>query len=147
MEAKFIFAQFLAFCGAVLYFISYQCRDNRKLYMVQLFSYLFYTVHFFVLGAETGGISYILNLAGSIFLAGKWNFARSNKMCMILCSLQLVVAAATWAGWISLLPVSANIASTIIGSWLGALDAIASDLSALISIPRYGWKNLGNVKD
>ena len=175
MGVKFLFAQFLAFCGAVLYFVSYQCRDNRKLYTVQIFSYLFYTVHFFVLGAETGGISYILNLARSIFLAGKWNFARSNKMCMILCSLQLVVAAATWAGWISLLPVSANIASTIggythnaqkiriatmffnsplwiiydiiIGSWIGALDEIASEVSALISIRRYGWKNLGDVKN
>ena len=77
MGAKFIFAQFLAFCGAVLYFISYQCRDNRKLYMVQLFSYLFYTVHFFVLGAETGGlvISLILQGLSSLLVNGTLHVA------------------------------------------------------------------------
>ncbi len=115
MDTKFLFAQFLALIGAVLYFLSYQCKDIRKLYTMQLFSYIVYTVHFFILGAMTGGISYVLNIARSLFLASEWTFARSNKMCMILCTLQIVVAATTWAGWISLLPVCANIASTIGG--------------------------------
>jgi hypothetical protein len=35
----------------------------------------------------------------------------------------------------------------LIGSWAGALDEAASEVSALISIRRYGWKNLGNVRD
>ena len=35
MEARFLFTQFLAILGAVLYFLSYQCRDNRKLYAMQ----------------------------------------------------------------------------------------------------------------
>lgn len=137
---------------------------------MQLFSYIVYMVHFFILGAMTGGISYILNIARSLFLAGEWKFARSNKMCIILCALQIVVVATTWAGWISLLPVCANIASTIggythnarkiriagmffnsplwiiydiiIGLWVGVLDEISSEISVLISIRRYGWKNL-----
>lgn len=175
MEAKFLFTQFLAILGAVLYFLSYQCRDNRKLYAMQFFSYLVYTAHFILLGAMTGGISYILNLARSLFLASKWEFARSNKMCAILCSMQVVVVVTTWAGWISLLPVCANIASTIggythnaqkiriagmffnsplwiiydlmIGSWAGAIDELASMISAMISIRRYGWKNLNEIND
>ena len=171
MDEKFLFTQFLAFLGAVLYFLSYQLRDNRKLYAMQFFSYLVYTIHFFLLGAATGGVSYILNLARSLFLAGSWEFARSNKMCGILCFFQIVAAVTTWAGWISLLPICANIAAAIggythnaqkirlvnmlfnsplwiiydiiIGSWGGALDEIASEVSAWISIRRYGWKNLG----
>lgn len=170
-----MFAQFLALLGAVLFFLSYQCKTNRKLYMLQFFSYVFYTIHFFLLGAMTGSISYLLNLARSLFLAGKWSFARSNKMCVILCSLQTAVAVITWGGWISLLPVCANLASTIggythnaqkiriatmvfnsplwiiynliVGSWVGVLDELCGEVSAFISIRRYGWKNLDKVRD
>lgn len=175
MEAKSLFTQSLAILGAVLYFLSYQCRDNRKLYAIQFFSYLVYTAHFILLGAMTGGISYILNLARSLFLASKWEFARSNKMCAILCSMQVVVVVTTWAGWISLLPVCANIASTIggythnaqkiriagmffnsplwiiydimVGSWAGTIDELASMISAMISIRRHGWENLNEIND
>lgn len=73
------------------------------------------------------------------------------------------------AGW-SVLPVAANIAATIggytysaktirmvglrvnsplwviydvaVGSWAGILDEAASSVSVLVSIARYGWKNL-----
>lgn len=41
MDEKFLFTQFLAFLGAVLYFLSYQLRDNRKLYAMQFFRTLF----------------------------------------------------------------------------------------------------------
>lgn len=96
-------------------------------------------------------------------------------MCMILCSMQLVVLVTTWEGWISLLPVCANIATTIggythnaqkiriagifinsplwiiydliIGSWAGAVDELASIASGIISIKRYGWNNLNKTDD
>lgn len=173
MEIKFILAQIPAIIGTTLYFLSFQCRSNRKLYTVQIFSYLAYTVHFIILGAMTGGLSYILNLARSLCLASKWKFARSKKMCAFLCSMQLVVLVTTWAGWISLLPVLANIATTvggythnaqkiriagifinpplwivydiIVGSWAGIIDEVISILSGLISIKRFGWKNLNQT--
>ena len=174
MDTNFLLAQILAITGAVLYFLSYQCRDNRKLYTMQFFSYLVYTVHFIMLGAMTGGLSYILNLARSLFLASKWKFARSKKMCGILCSMQILILFTTWAGWISLLPILANITTTvggythnaqkiriagifinsplwiiydiIIGSWAGAADELTSIVSGLISIKRFGWKNLNETK-
>lgn len=175
MDNKFVIAQVLALCGTILYFISFQCKNNRKMFAVQFFSYLAYTIHFFLLGAGTGGFSYLLNLTRSLFLASKWEFARSKKMCVMLCLLQGVVLKTTWAGWISLLPVCANIATTIggythnaqkmriatmlfnsplwiiydilVGSWMGALDEISSEISSLISIFRFGWKNLKDVND
>mgnify|MGYP005765334563 CR=1 FL=1 len=175
MDVKFLFTQFLAVLGAVLYFFSYQCRDNRKLYAAQFFSYLVYTVHFIILGAMTGGLSYILNLARSLFLASKWKFARSGGMCALLCSVQVIILVTTWEGWISVLPICANIASTvggythnarkiriagifinsplwiiydlIIGSWAGAADELASMISGLISIRRYGWNKLNEIRD
>ena len=81
----------------------------------------------------------------------------------------------TWDGWPSILPVAANIASTlggythnprkiriagmfinsplwivydiIVGSWAGILDEVISEVSMVISIIRYGWKNLDTVEN
>ena len=91
-------------------------------------------------------------------------------MCAILCTLQLAALALTWNNWWSILPVAANIAATIggytcngrtirvvgmfinsplwivydilVGSWAGILDEIFTEASMILSILRYGWKNL-----
>lgn len=175
MDLRFILSQILGIAGTVLYFLSYQYRDNRKLYTMQFFSYFMYTTHFIMLGALTGGLSYVLNLVRSLFLASKWRFAHSKKMCIFLCSMQILVLITTWAGWISLLPVLANIATTIggythnaqkirisgmfinsplwiiydliIGSWAGVADELISIVSGIISIKRFGWKELNEVAE
>ena len=170
MNGKFILIQGIGLIGTVLFFASFQCRQNKNLFKVQFLSYLFYTVHLFMLGANTGAISYILNTFRSFCLGSKWEFAKSRKMCAIICLLQCGALALTWSGWISILPVAANIAATIggythnprkiraagmfinsplwiiydilIGSWAGILDEVVSEASMIISIVRFGWKNL-----
>lgn len=170
MDYRSIMIQCVGFLGTILFFISFQCKNNRNLFRVQFFSYLLYTIHLILLGAITGGISYILNTLRSFCLGGKNEFAKSWKMCFIICSLQLIALAITWSGFISILPVFANIAATIsgythngkkirivgmfinsplwiayniiVGSWAGILDELASELSMVISVKRYGWKEL-----
>lgn len=165
--------QVIGLIGTVLFFMSYQCKRNKNLFRVQFLSYLFYTIHLILLGAITGGISYILNAIRSFCLGSKNEFARSWKMCSMICGLQLTALLITWSGWISLLPVIANIAATIggythnarkirtvgmfvnsplwmiydiiVGSWAGILDELISEISMLISIVRYGWKNLDKI--
>lgn len=165
--------QVIGLIGTVLFFMSYQCKRNKNLFRVQFLSYLFYTIHLILLGAITGGISYILNTIRSFCLGSKNEFARSWKMCSMICVLQLTALLITWSGWISLLPVIANIAATIggythnarkirtvgmfvnsplwmiydiiVGSWAGILDELISEISMLISIVRYGWKNLDKI--
>ena len=95
-------------------------------------------------------------------------------MCAVLCSLQMIALFLTWEGWWSVLPIAANIASTIggytgnarkirmagmfinsplwilyniiVGSWAGILDEIVTEASMILSICRYGWKNLDFVE-
>ena len=95
-------------------------------------------------------------------------------MCAIICVLQLITLVLTWEGWWSVLPVAANIAATIggytfnarkirvmglfinsplwivynilVSSWAGILDEVVTMLSMIISICRYGWKNLDVVE-
>lgn len=174
MEIEDIMIQVIGFIGTGLFFASYQCRRNVDLFRIQFLSYLFYTVHLLLLGAYTGGASYIINTLRSLCLGSKWKFARTNAMCAVICLLQAAVLIVTWDGWISLLPVTANIASTIggythnpqkvriagmfinsplwivyaviVGSWAGVFDEAVTEASMIISIYRYGWKELDKVE-
>lgn len=170
MSITFLCIQAIGFCGTILFFLSYQCKHNKALFRVQFVSYFCYTVHLLLLGAVTGGISYILNTLRSFCLGSKYAFLKGKSMCYTLCLLQVIVLLFTWQGWWSMLPVAANIASTIggytfngrtirlvgmvvnsplwivynilVGSWAGILDEIITEASMIISIFRYGWKNL-----
>ena len=162
--------QLIGVAGTLLFFLSYQCRSNRNLFRVQLLSYLFYTAHLLLLGALTGGVSYMINTLRSFCLGSRWKFAHSQGMCAIICAMQLAALALTWSGWISILPVAANIAATLggythnprklriagmfvnsplwivydlcVGSWAGLLDEAVTEGSMILSIVRFGWKDL-----
>jgi len=175
MNASYLFIQAIGIAGTVLFFASFQCKNNRNLFRIQFLSYLFYTIHLLSLGAVTGGISYIINTFRSFCLGSRWDFAKRKGMCVIICLMQMAALYFTWSGWMSILPVAANIAATIggytrnarkiritgmlinsplwilydilVGSWAGILDELVSEASMLISIVRYGWKNLDTVEN
>ena len=162
--------QLIGFIGTGLYLVSFQFKNNRHLFMMQVGSYCFYSLHYFLLGALTGSFSYVTNLVRSIFLSSNWKWAHSKYACWGLCLVQVLVMWLTWGGWISILPCVANIASTIggysnnarrirsanmfinspvfiiyailVGSWAGVCDELISEASIIISIVRFGWNNL-----
>ncbi len=175
MTRSYIVIQIIGFIGAILFFVSFQCRNNKKLFRFQFLSYLLYTIHLLLLGAATGGVSYIINAIRSFCLSSRCDFGRSKKMCIIICFMQVVALMLTWVGWISILPVAANVAVTIgaytynartirlvtmlinlplwiiyniiVGTWAGIIDEAVSEISIGISIARYGWKNLGSEQE
>ena len=174
MPFRYILVQAVGVCGTLLFFLSYQCKSNKNLFRVQFVSYLIYTIHLLLLGAVTGGVSYMLNTVRSFCLGSRNAFLKGKTMCAIICALQLIALTLTWEGWWSILPVAANIAATIggytynarkirvvgmlinsplwmlynilVGSWAGILDEVVTEASMIISIFRYGWKNLDRVE-
>ncbi len=171
---RFIMVQAIGILGTVVFFLSYQCKKNRNLFRVQFVSYLCYTTHLLLLGAVTGGISYVLNMVRSFCLGSRYAFLKGKWMCAVLCTLQIATLIFTWDGWWSVLPVAANIAATVggytgnartirlagifvnsplwivydivVGSWAGILDEVVSEASMLLSIWRYGWKDLNTTE-
>jgi len=170
MSIKDIVIQSIGILGTVLFFLSYQCKQNKNLFRVQFVSYLCYTLHLLMLGAITGGVSYVLNTLRSFCLGSKHAFLKGKLMCAVICALQVLTLIFTWNKWWSILPVAANIAATIggytyngqkiriagmfinsplwiiydilVGSWAGIIDEIVTEASMILSIYRYGWKNL-----
>ena len=171
---SFLLVQGIGFAGTILFFLSYQCKSNKRLFRVQFASYLCYTVHLLLLGATTGGISYVLNTLRSFCLGSGQERLKGKTMRNIIYILQMITLIVTWEGWWSVLPVAANIAATIggytynarkirvvglfvnsplwivyniiVGSWAGVLDELVTQASMILSIFRYGWKNLDVVE-
>ena len=104
MSGKSIFIQAIGLFGTVLFFLSYQCKNNRTLFRVQFVSYLCYTTHLLMLGAITGGISYVLNTVRSFCLGSRSSFLKGKIMCAALCVMQVAALIFTWDGWWSILP-------------------------------------------
>lgn len=176
MSGKSIFIQAIGLFGTVLFFMSYQCKNNRTLFRVQFVSYLCYTTHLLMLAAITGGISYVLNTVRSFCLGSGSSFLKGKIMCAALCVMQVAAlifhpgtAGGQFCRWPRILrPRSAGytyspkkirlvgmfvnsplwtIYDVIIGSWAGILDEIVTEISMIVSIFRYGWKNLDSVSD
>ena len=89
MSGKSIFIQAIGLFGTVLFLMSYQCKNNRTLFRVQFVSYLCYTTHLLMLGAITGGISYVLNTVRSFCLGSRSRFLKGKIMCAALCVMQV----------------------------------------------------------
>lgn len=173
MNLNKILIQAIGLVGAAIFALSVQCKKNKNIFRVQCAAYLMYAIHFALLGATTGGISYVLDVIRSACLSSNNKFLKSKTMCAIICIIQIITGYFTWVGWITLLPVVANVVATIggysnnglkirlvamfvnsplwivydiiVGSWAGVIDELLTEASIIVSIIRYGWKNLGEV--
>lgn len=164
--------QAIGFLGVALFIISYQIRSNRALFLCQLVGCIVFCVQFFLMGAYTGAISLIVNIARNLLLikSNDWKWAKSQVTLAAIILLLLVMTICTWAGWISILPF-VSVAVTSIGYWTqnaqkirlsqlfgspctllydilvhtwgGAVCEAITILSIIISIVRFGWRNLG----
>lgn len=164
--------QAIGFLGVALFIISYQIRSNRALFLCQLMGCIVFCVQFFLMGAYTGAISLIVNIARNLLLikSNDWKWAKSQVTLAAIILLLLVMTICTWAGWISILPF-VSVAVTSIGYWTqnaqkirlsqlfgspctllydilvhtwgGAVCEAITILSIIISIVRFGWRNWG----
>lgn len=164
--------QAVGFLGMALFILSYQLRSNRALFLCQLMGCTVFFVQFLLLGAYTGAISLLVNIARNLFLlkAGDWKWVRGWAVPAALLLVLTGMTAYTWAGWISLLPFAAAAVTTLgywtdnariirgsqlfgspctlvydllVHAWGGAVNEGIAVISILISIRRFGWKRLG----
>ena len=71
MSIQLLLIQAVGLVGIATFFLSFQCRNNRRLFLVQFLAYVFLSAHMLLLGAVTGGISYIINVLRSACLASR----------------------------------------------------------------------------
>ena len=171
-----VFVQAIGFLGALFFFISFQTKSNKSLFVMQTLGCLSFCVQFILLGAFSGCLSLLINIIRNIMLT-KYHDCRSIRWkgwVVIFSALSLLAALVTWDGWTSLLPVAGTVAGTIgywtnnaknirianlavtspcmllydvlVRSWGGVLNESVAIVSILISVIRFGWKSLDGDK-
>ena len=166
--------QLIGFAGVAFFIISYQIRSNRALFLCQLVGCLIFCAQFIIMGAYTGALSLTVSIARNALLlkADEWKWVRSKATLSAILALLLIITASTWAGWVSLLPFTAVSVASIgywsnnarkirlaqllvgspctliydlmVGSWGGVTSEAITLVSILVSIYRFGWRNLGD---
>lgn len=169
-----IVIQAIGFMGLFSYLLSYQLKSNRGLYVAQTAGNVFFLIQFVLLGGYTACFNLGLGIVRNLMLTqyGKRAWIRSKVWVAVFIAAFVVVLLFTWDGWPSVLPFLALVACTaafwtdnarnirianlfvacpswviydiIFHSWAGVLNETITILSILISIWRFGWKNLGD---
>lgn len=165
--------QGIGFVAVAFFILSYQMKSNRLLFLFQLIGCSIFVVQFGILGAYTGALSLMINILRNALLlrANVWTWVRSKKTMMGILVLLTAFTIWTWNGWISLLPL-ASVGVTTVGywtdnaqrirlsqlmgspctllydvlihSWGGVLSESITLISIIVSIIRFGWKNLND---
>ena len=167
--------QIVGFAGTALFILSFQIKENKKLFFVQLLSFAVNIFHFFMIGAITGSGVMIGNVMRCVlmYFYNDKAWARWKGWPWLLVIFYIANTVLTWDTWLSLLPLIGTVSCTygcwsrnprtirltnlLVGSptWLvydivqGSISASIMEssaiLSILISIIRHGWKALDTV--
>lgn len=164
--------QTIGFVGMAFFIISYQIKSNRALFLCQLIGCLIFCGQMLLLGAYTGALGLLINIVRNLLLlkVNDWKWVRRKATLCVIIALLLAMTIYTWTGWISILPFASVTISSIgywtnnaqkirlsqmfgspctlvydilIRSWGGAMSEGITIVSIIVSILRFGWKNLG----
>ena len=160
----------------MFFFVSYQVKSNRALFVIQTLGCLAFCVQFGLLGAYSGCLSLVVNITRNLMLTqyNKCKYIRWKGWPVIICCISAAIAASTWNGYISVLPVAGSISGTLgawannagtirkanlfvnapcmliydalVSSWGGVLNESVTIISIIISIIRFGWKAMDGDK-
>ena len=165
--------QVLGFAAMGLIVLSFQVHSNRWMLVMQIAGNLFFGAQYLLLGSLSGCLALVITiLRNLLFLKQKdWAWVRSRGCLAAFVVLYVAAAALTMERWVDVLPCIAMIGATVgiftynaqkirlsqlvcccpclllfdilVGSWGGVLNESSVLISILISIFRYGWKNMG----
>ncbi|MEG1991386.1 MAG: YgjV family protein, partial [Christensenella sp.] len=108
LSAFDIFAQCVGFCGTICFFIGFQQKKRKKIILMQLFGILFFTAHFFLLGAYTGAMMNFLGLLRAfVYYNDNKKWAQNKAWFYGFMISYLVIGIITWENFFSLFPIIA----------------------------------------
>lgn len=167
--------QLIGFIGVAFFIASYQIKSNKALFLFQLIGSLVFCIQFFIMGALSGALSLVVNIIRNLLLikVNDWKWVKSKWTLATIITILAAITVYTWAGPMSILPFI-SVAVTSIGywtnnaqkirlsqmigsptvlvydflirSWGGVLNESIVIISIIVSIMRFGWKNMGENK-
>lgn len=170
---KYILSQSFGILGVICFIASFQIKNNKKLFLVQILANIMFGIQFVLLSAYTGCVSLVICIVRNLLMMrrNQWKWTNSWVICGLLLTLSLGNTVLNWEGWFSIFSFGAVAGSTIgywsnnarairtsnlfcaspcwivydvaVGAWAGVINEIIAMVSILISVYRFGWKELG----
>ncbi len=167
-----LFVQAIGGLGVLCFVISYQIKSVKTLFLFQVLANSMFAIQFILLHAYTGCFNVILIIIRNLLMMNydRWRWVRKTKWAYILVALSLAGMIVTYDSWISILPFMALAGGTFfyitnnaqkvrlgnlicccpcwitydffVHSWTGMLNESIMICSILISVYRYGWKEM-----
>lgn len=167
-----ILANLIGAIVIILFVISFQAKSNKSLNLIQLGANAAYFVQFMMLEAYSGALNMPIYMARNLLYsqADRWEWLKWRGWPVVFSIPGVFTLWYTWDGPISLLPfialVGANIGycldnprtirifelfmvipawityDLLVGAYTGVLNELIILTSILVSIYRFGWKNL-----
>ena len=174
MHVSNLVIQLVGFAAMALMIASYQMKSNRLLFIVQSMGLIAFGIQFLLMNQLSASIRLVLCLVRNVILVkyNDWAWVRWKGLMWVFCAGFTLIAALTWTGPICILPWLGTVSGTIgymtnnaqkirlatlvcsspswllydliVGSWGGFINESITLLSIIISIKRYGWKNMGD---
>lgn len=168
-----VIIQGIGFAGVLFFILSYQIKSNKTLFLFQLLGSAMFCCQFLLMDAYSGIVNLIAIIARNILLIKirDWKWVQSKWLESVFLIFFTICLYASWQGPVSLLPYMAMAVTTvaywtdnpliirlgnlvcgspcwliydaIIGSWAGIINESITIGSILISIWRFGWKEMG----
>lgn len=154
----FIISQIIGLIAFGAYALSFWQKDRRKILLLEVMECFLHAIHYFMLGAMTGGFLNIIGMArsGSFIYKDKNKFMKTYTLPAIFLLVYVINAALTWQGFITILPtvgsmiicitiwqhntknirrygVIVQILWLIYGIYLGSYVVVASEIVLIIS--------------
>ena len=111
---KFILIQLIGAIGYGTIAYSYYKENKKDILFIQIISYIFFTVHYYLLGGYTGSICNLLGLV-SFILIYLFDKYKKNKKLLAVCLIPLlvIISLITFENIYSIFPIFASCISII----------------------------------
>ena len=109
---NFILIQIIGTIGYVLLALSYFKKEKRQILFIQIFSYLMFAIHYYLLNGLAGALCNLIGLLAliAIYLLDKYRIKNKKIIAMIFVIILFVINIKTYENIYSIFPL---IASTI----------------------------------
>ena len=108
---EFFITQFIGGLGYSILALSYYQKTKRKILFMQIISYLFFTIHYYLLNGITGAICNLIGLIAFIIIYFFDKYSVKNKNILTVCLIPfiIVIALLTYTDIYSIFPIIASV--------------------------------------
>ncbi len=114
----FLTAQIIGIIALAIAIISFQQNTQKRIVTLQMISSVFFTIHFFLLGAYVGAaLNFIGIFRAAIFRQKGEKWASNILWFWLFCALFMLAGILSWTNYYSILPILGMLLTTA-GFWI-----------------------------